>query len=175
MGARPREAAHVSERVNVSVSGWRRVPVASQRGNKSRSRCHKTQSQGFLKCCLYSQTAADGEERKRGRKTQEKRGEGVCVCERGEGEWGGVRRLAEGLILNAVEKLCLLSSLASSLTELASKQDLYPPPPHGRKILQWNIAAFLPPEPPWALLPQQQSVCFPRCSVYHRQQLNFPW
>lgn len=138
MGARPREAAHVSERVNVSVSGWRRVPVASQRGNKSWSRCHKTQSQalGFLKCCLYSQTAADGEERKRGRKTQEKRGEGVCVGGGAGGGSGGVRRLAEGLILNAVEKLCLLSSLASSLTELASKQDLYPPPPHGRKILQ---------------------------------------
>lgn len=50
-------------------------------------------------------------------------------------EGGGSRPVAGGLILNVLQKQCLLSSLASPLTEPASKQDWspYPPPPSRKR------------------------------------------
>lgn len=41
--------------------------------------------------------------------------------------------MAEGLILNVLQRQCLLSSLASPLTAPASKQDLSALPPPNRK------------------------------------------
>lgn len=41
--------------------------------------------------------------------------------------------MAEGLILNVLQRQCLLSSLAGPLTAPASKQDLSPLPPPNRK------------------------------------------
>lgn len=51
------------------------------------------------------------------------------------GEWdeGETRPVAEGLILNVLQRQCLLSSLASPLTASASKQDLSALPPPNRK------------------------------------------
>lgn len=46
---------------------------------------------------------------------------------------GVARPVAEGLILNVLQRQCLLSSLASPLTAPASKQDLSPLPPPNRK------------------------------------------
>lgn len=57
---------------------------------------------------------------------------------------GGTRPVAEGLILNVLQRQCLLSSLASPLTAPASKQDLSALPPPNRKTgrkqeRQWEL------------------------------------
>lgn len=68
-----------------------------------------------------------------GREKQEER-LGEREREGGGQRSGGVSRpVAEGLILNVLQRQCLLSSLASPLTAPASKQDLSPLPPPDRK------------------------------------------
>lgn len=118
------------------------VLVTSQRGNKSRSCCHKTQPLRLaFKCCLYSQRAADTLQRGERGKEEERR---EREREREERSEGVSRPVAEGLILNVLQRQCLLSSLASPLTAPASKQDLSPlPPPNstrGRKQERRRVA-----------------------------------
>lgn len=117
--------------------------VTSQRGNKSRSCCHKTQPlRPAFKCCLYSQRAADtlqrGEREKEEERLGEREREGGGTEKRGGGRGGVSRPVAEGLILNVLQRRCLLSSLASPLTAPASKQDLSPLPPPDRKRKEGN-------------------------------------
>lgn len=112
--------------------GGQGVLVTSQHGNKSRSCCHKTQPlRPAFKCCLYSQRAADTLQRG---EREKKRKKGSRKEREREREARGVSRpVAEGLILNVLQRQCLLSSLASPLTAPASKQDLSPLPPPNRK------------------------------------------
>ena len=75
-------------------------------------------------------------ERKRGRKAwgeREGEGERGTAKRRKGGKGGSSRPVAEGLILNVLQRRCLLSSLASPLTAPASKQDLSPLPPPRQK------------------------------------------
>lgn len=70
-----------------------------------------------------------------GREKKRKKGSGKRKRGReGEREARGVSRpVAEGLILNVLQRQCLLSFLASPLTAPASKQDLSALPPPGKK------------------------------------------
>lgn len=90
------------------------VVVTSQNSNKSRSCCHKTQHRRLaFKCCLYSQRAADILQRVEREKEEETLIE-VRERERERETSTGVSRpVAEGLILNVLQRQCLLSSLAS--------------------------------------------------------------
>lgn len=105
--------------------------VTSQHGNKSRSCCHKTQPlRPAFKCCLYSPRAADTLQKGEREKEEERLGEKRERERERDREVRGFRRpVAEGLILNVLQRQCLLSSLASPLTAPASKQDLSPLPP----------------------------------------------
>ncbi len=98
----------------------REVLATSQHDNRSWSCCHKTQA---LRPLLSAASIL--------REGQTHYREGERERER---EMRGVSRpVAEGLILNVLQRQCLLSSLASPLTAAASKQDLSPLPPPDRK------------------------------------------
>lgn len=110
--------------VYVCWSWWCWVLVTSQHGNKSQSCCHKTQPLRLaFKCCLYSQRAADTLQRVEREKEEERLRERERGRERGPR--GVSRPVAEGLILNVLQRQCLLSSLAAPppSTVPASKQD----------------------------------------------------
>lgn len=113
--------------------GGKGVLVTSQHGNKGRSCCHKTKHLRLaFKCCLYPQRATDTLQGEKGEKEEERLRE-ERERERGrEAKWVS-GPVAEGLILNVLQRQCLLSSLSGPLTAPASKQDLSALPPPNRK------------------------------------------
>lgn len=84
---------------------------------------------------LQTHYRARGGRRRKGKKEKERELEREPT-----GAW---RPVAEGLILNVLQRQCLLSSLASPLTAPVSKQELYPPSLHSRKKggqeMQWLL------------------------------------
>lgn len=122
---------------------WRVALVASKDDNKSPSCCHKTQPPcSAFKCYVYSQRAADTLQSRRREKKEAGKKKSQKERELGREARGAWRPVAEGLILNVLQRQCLLSSLASPLTAPVSKQELYPLPPTLQKEdqeMQWLL------------------------------------